>query len=211
MSRKRHRSRRPKDMKKRRILNSVKEEVVQMRALGLTYNDIADKTNLGYGSVEHILRKWSPQNPKRVKAARARAMEEMAEQIGQKTQELLGSITQDSMTHDRVEQFNARGDLVSVQHSGPNAPQLVTAAAIMIDKGLLLQDTAAKLKGEQPVSLGPTDFAQLITSIGERVTRLSEVNADINTGEIQARVIELTSDLDEDTELPADYEVIEEE
>ena len=211
MSKKRHRSRRPKGKKNKRILNSVKENVIQLRAMGTKYNDIADKTNLGYSTVEHICTKWAESNPDRVKLARARAMEELAGRLQEKALEALDNITVDSMTHDRVEQFNAAGQLIGVQHSGPNAPQLATASAILVDKSILANEQAAKLRGEQSDSLGPTDFVNLIESIANRITRLQHVNADLDTGELMSTVIDLKEQVQDQGEIPADFETIEEE
>jgi len=211
MSRKKHRSRRPPGQKKKRILNSVKEEVVQLKAMGLKYNDIADKTNLGYSTIEHICTKWAPNNPDRVKLARARAMEALAERVSEKALLAIESMTPDSMTHDRVEHHNAEGTLIGVSHSGPTGPQLAVMSGILVDKNILLLEKAAKLRGEDQELLNPTDFAALISRIGDRVTRLTEVRADIDTGAIQARIVELSDQIDDDTAVDADFEVIEEE
>ena len=210
MSKHRHRSRRPKGQKKRRILNSVKEEVIQLKAMGLKYNDICDKTNLGYSTVEHIVTKWAPNNPDRVLKARAAAMEALAERVSEKALLAIESMTPDSMTHDRVEQLDKEGNVVSVQHSGPTGPQLAVMAGILVDKQIILTDKASQLRGEGPELLNPTDFAALMASITERVTRLTEVKADFDTGAIQARIIELKEQVQDDQSLEADFEVLEE-
>jgi len=211
MSKYRHRSRRPKDKNKRRILNSVKETCVQLKSMGLTYNEIADKTNLGYSTIYHICNVWAPQNPDRVKQARARALEELAGLVSKKAMEALDHITPDSMTHDRIVQRNANGDITGVQHSGPNSLQLSTQAAILIDKSLVLNDKAGSLRGESPELIGPADFAQLLGSIQDRIKYLTNVKADLVTGELQARIIEFQDKVNTDTEIPADFELLERE
>ena len=207
----RHKSRRPKDKHRKKIPNSTKESVLQLRHMGHTYNQIASKTNLCYQSVEHIITKWAPGNPDRVKKARAKAMEELATRVTDKAIEALDNITKDSMTHDRVEQRDKSGKLIGVQHSGPNAVQLATMYAIMQDKAMGLLDKAAQLRGEGPDTLSPDDFATLLASIESRVTRLSEVKADIDTGQIVARVAELKEVVGDQELIPADYEVLEDE
>ena len=212
MSKKRHRSRRPKGQRHKRILNSVKEEIVQLKAMGMKINDIVDKTNIGYSTVQHICTVWAPNNPDRVKKARAKAFEELAERVTEKAIQALDHITPDSMTHDRVVTKNKDGVVTSVAHSGPNAPQLAVTAGVLIDKGLLLTDKAAVLRGETPDTLDPSNFEALLESIKGRVTRLTEVRADIDTGAINARIIELegAEKPSEDEAVPADFTVVEE-
>ena len=205
----RHKSRRPKTQQKRPILNSVKETAVQLRAMGHTYNEIADKTNISYQSVENILKKWAPNNPERVKKARAKALEELAGELTAKAREALDHITPDSMTHDRVVRRNEAGEIIAVQHSGPNGLQLTTQAGILIDKAMSVQDKAAQLRGENTGTLGPSDFAQLIETINGRINRLTDLKVDFDAGKLQAQVIELADRAQLNESIPADFEVLE--
>jgi hypothetical protein len=138
-------------------------------------------------------------------------MEALAERVSEKALLAIESMTPDSMTHDRIETKDAQGNVVAVQHSGPTGPQLAVMAGILVDKQIILTDKASQLRGEGPELLNPTDFAALMASIAERVTRLSEVKADIDTGAITARIIELKEQIQDDQSIEADFEVLEEE
>jgi hypothetical protein len=191
MSKARHKSRRPKTKRNRRIPTHQKELVVQLREMGHTYNEIANKAKLGYGTVENICTKWAPANPDNVKKARAEAMEQLAAVANEKAKMALDHITPDSLTHDRIVHTDDEGNITGVSHSGPTAMQIATASGILIDKSQKLQDRAAIMRGETPASLGPGTLTALLESIKGKVTRLSQYNADIDTGAIQAHIIEL--------------------
>ena len=206
----RYKSNRPKRKQHTKIPLKTRMDVVQLKAMGLTYNEVAAKTKISYQSVENIVTKWAPQNPDKVKIATAKALEELAGTVTGKAKQALEHITEDSMTHDRIVHTNAQGTVTGVSHSGPNALQLATTAGILIDKAGGLRDKASQLRGENTGTLGPSDFAQLISSIQGRMSRLTEVKADLNTGDLQARITEFETMLDNGEEVPAEYEVLDE-
>ena len=202
MSSEKHRSRRPAKDHHRKIHPSIKETCLQLRAMGHTYNEIAKKTTLGFGTVEYICTKWADAQPEVVKRARARAMEELAARVNEKAVMALNQITPDSLTHDRIEHFDDSGKLVGVSHSGPTGQQIAVAAGILLDKAKVLEDKAAILRGESPTALSPDSFGALLNSINGRVSRLTQLNANIDLSGITARIVEFenmgTPDKNED-------------
>lgn len=201
---KRHKSRRPKTRHRKKLTIAEKEKVLQLRYEGYTYNEIALRTNFGYSTIETICTKWPDTNPENVKAARARAAEALALKMTEKAILALDHITPDSLTHDRIEHYDANGKLTGVSHSGPTGLQNSTTAGILVDKAHAMQDRAAQLRGEAPKSLGPSDFAGLLDSIRGRVSRLTHLNANLDTGAIEARIVEIENN----NAIPADYEVV---
>ena len=191
MSKARHKSRRPKGKRHKRIPIHQKELVIQLKSMGLTYNEVANRAKLGYATCEWICTKWAKDNPDSVKTARAQAMEALAGKLNEKALLALDHITPDSLTHDRIVRRDEDGNVTAVIHSGPTALQSATAAGILLDKSEKAMDKAAIMRGETPDTLGPGSLHALLDSIKGRMTRLTQVNADIDTGAIQAHIIEL--------------------
>lgn len=208
MSHTRHRSKRPKTKHHRRIPPETKELIIQMRAMGMTYNQIADKTCIGYASIENTCTKWAQSNPEPVKAARARALEALAERVNEKAVLALEHITPDSLTHDRVEHYDAEGKLVGVSHSGPTGQQIALTAGILLDKATGLEQKAIAMRGGTPLEYTPDSFAKLLDSISSRVTRLTQINTTADLSGIQARIVEFKNAVP-DHSIPEDYVVVE--
>jgi hypothetical protein len=165
--------------------------------MGMTYNEICDKTTLGYGTVEYICTKWAPANPEPVKIARAKALEALAERVNEKAMLAISHITPDSLTHDRIEHYDKEGKLVGVSHSGPTGQQIALTAGILIDKVKVLEDKAAVLRGETPNDLGPDSFAALLESINGRVHKLTQINANLDLSAITTRIVEFQAAIPE--------------
>jgi len=184
---------------------SKREEIIKLRALGTTYNEIAAKVGCSYQTVEYQLRRAKHEDDV-IKRARAKAYEEMAGQITEKAQQALDKITPDSLTHDRVERRDAEGNLVSVQHSGPTGQQIAVTAGILLDQASKLQDRADRLNDRDiGGDLNPANLRQLVESVGGSIKRLQFLNVDIEgLSSLQDRVAELGDRLE------ADYEVMDE-
>jgi hypothetical protein len=185
----------------------TRETAVMYREMGLTLREIADKTLLGYSTVEKILRD-AKDDPELVKKARARMLDELAAEAMQKAKAALNNITPDSLTHDRVERRNADGELIAVQHSGPTGQQIATTFGILADQSGKIQHRADELRGTAVDTLSPDTVRQLIESIGGRIKRIKLMDIDVDTDALQARVTELGASLGYEEE-EADYEVVE--
>lgn len=215
MSHTRYKSRRPKNKARHKIKPETKELIIQLKAMGLTYNQIVEKTTIGYATCEYIVTKWAPNNPEVVKIARAKALEELASKVNEKAILALEHITPDSLTHDRIVHKDAEGNVTGVSHSGPTGQQIAITAGVLLDKSAALEQKAAQLRGIDQTTLGPSNVTSLLESIKGRVKRLTEINANLDLSQINAKIVEfedagvLLTDSDEDDGyLPADYEVV---
>jgi hypothetical protein len=150
MSKERHKSRRPEHKRHRRIPLETKELCIQLKHMGYKYNDIALRTHLGYSTIENICTEWAMSNPESVKAARAKALEELAGRLTEKAVLAIESITPDSLTHDRIVHKDKDGNITGVSHSGPTGQQIAITAGVLLDKVTALEGKAAVLRGEQP-------------------------------------------------------------
>ncbi len=211
MSKERHKSKRPKHKFHRRIPLETKELCIQYKHMGLTYNQIADKTLLGYSTVENICSVWANNNPDNVKQARARALEELAGKLTEKAVLAIENITPDSLTHDRIVHYDEDGNITSVAHSGPTGQQIAITAGVLLDKVTALEAKASALRGETPLALSPDSFADLLQSVQGRITKLTAINANVDLSQIQARIVELSPDThlvveDEHSVQDAEYE-----
>jgi len=198
MSKERHKSRRPKSKMHRRIPLETKELCIQLKHMGYKYNEIAQKTLLGYSTIEHICNEWALSNPESVKVARAKALEELAGRLTEKAVLALDSITPDSLTHDRIVHKDKDGNITGVSHSGPTGQQIAITAGVLLDKVTALETKAAALRGETPLALSPDSFGALLESIKGRVTKLTAINANADLSGITARIVELTPYGDDD-------------
>lgn len=190
---KRHSRRRKK---RRKLTTRDKMSIVQYREMGHTYNEIADKLQCAFQTVEYTLKTWAKQHPDEVKEARVSALRELAARCNVSALRAIDHITDDSLTHDRVEVRDAEGNITEVKHSGPTGLQIATTAGIMIDKGLKAVELADKL--ESGLAGASEDSIDDVTEIILRVS---------NT----ARKLGVSIDLGDsgDDEVPADYEVLE--
>lgn len=193
MSKERHKSKRPKQKFHRRIPIATKELCVQYKHMGLTYNQIADKTLLGYSTVENICSVWANNNPDSVKQARAKALEELAGKLTEKAVLAIDNITPDSLTHDRIVHYDKEGNVTGVSHSGPTGQQIAITAGVLLDKVTALEAKASALRGETPLALSPDSFAELLKTVQGRITKLTSINANVDLSQIQARIVELSA------------------
>lgn len=211
MSTKRHKSRRPKAHHHKRIPNRIKEEVLQLRAMGHTRNEVAVKTLLGYSSIEYI-EAQAKNDPEMMRKARAGALIALAGRVNEKALLALEKVTEDSLTHDRVEVRDKEGKLVAVNHSGPNGAQIATAVGILVDKSEKLQDRADQLLAGTEGALTPEKIGELLDSVKGRISRLS-LHTDM--GGVQQKLELITKNYDpgddEAEEIDADYEILDDD
>lgn len=212
MSSRRPKSRRRANKKRKPIPIATREEVVMYREMGLKLREICDRTNLGYGTVEYILKK-ARDDDDLIKRARAQALEKASSVALEKAMAALEHITPDSLTHDRVVRTDDDGNITSVQHSGPTGQQIAVTAGVLLDQAAKQQDRAAMLRGKGPEQLSPDNVKQLIASIGGRIKRLQLLDIDIDAESLQARVAQVSSELGMDNESVevADFEEIHED
>lgn len=184
----------------------VKEDIHKLRALGFTYNSIASKLGISYATVEYWLKK-AKNDPDIIKAARAKAYEEMAGEVTEKAREALQHITPDSLTHDRVVHYDEHGNVKSVAHSGPTGQQIALTYGILQDKAAQLLDRADTIRdGGARGALNPADLKALLESAGGSIKRLQMLNVDIDgLSAVEAQFSELSGQID------AEYEVVEDD
>ena len=140
---------------KRNLSNREKMDICQWRDVGLTYNEIANKLQCSYQTVERVITKWAPDNPAMVQKARANALVIMAGQVGEKAQMALRALSEDTLVHDRVEVYNDAGKLVDVRHSGATAIQIANVADRMFIRQQEMLEKATDL--EEDLNRADTD------------------------------------------------------
>lgn len=188
-----------KTLQRKELKVSEKMTVVQMVDMGITHKEIAKSVGCCEQTVGYIIKNWVPKHPDEVRVARASALREYAQRFRGKALEALESVTKDSMTHDRIEVRNAKGEIVAVNHSGPTGMQIMTVAGIAIDKSLKLEETAAQLLGDG--SLGAPDSAESVAALVSSIAKLSgklKIEVDLSsitgTDSVEADYTDITED-----------------
>lgn len=197
---------RPPEKYHRNLSLPVREDIHKLRALGWSYNNIAHELGISYGTVEYHLTK-AKTAPDVIKAARAKAYEQMAGEITEKARGALDKITPDSLTHDRVVQYGPDGEIKSVQHSGPTGQQIAITAGILLDHANKLQDRADFINdGGAQGALNPGDLKALLDSVGGSIKKLQVLNIDIDgLRGMEAQFDTLSQQIE------AEYEIVEDE
>ena len=169
------------------LTDAEKMKIIQLRDIGLPQNEIAHEIGCSRQTVIYTLKNCAPANVESVKKARADVLAEYAGKLMAKATEALDHITPESMTHDRIEVFDEKGELIEVKHSGPTGFQNSNIAGQLINQALKMQDKELELRGER-VESGPSgieDVSKLLESIGKRATSL---NIDIKMDELREEV-----------------------
>lgn len=178
--------------KGQRLTVPEKETILAYRYQGMTYNEIAKLIGCSYEAVEYTVNVWAPKSPEKVKLARAKAAEHVADLATNRAILALDAITEDSLKHDRIEHYNDAGELTSVAHSGPTGLQAATTVGILVDKTEKLRAIGHDLReGRGNTALGPGDMAALLDQIKGRVARISALQVDFDGESVLARANEL--------------------
>jgi len=159
-------------------------DICQWRDVGLTYNEIANRIQCSYQTVEYTLTHWAPKNPDRVKQARANALVIMAGQVGEKAQMALDALTPEMLVHDRVEVRNDMGDLVDVRHSGATGIQVANIADRMMAQQQNLMEKAQEIEEDLAGEGNETSTAEGIAALtAEILAQAKTLNISVDLGE----------------------------
>ena len=170
--------------KRRNLNNREKMDICQWRDVGLTYNEIANRIQCSYQTVEYTLTHWAPKNPDRVKQARANALVIMAGQVGEKAQMALDALTPEMLVHDRVEVRNDMGDLVDVRHSGATGIQVANIADRMMAQQQNLMEKAQEIEEDLAGEGNETSTAEGIAALtAEILAQAKTLNISVDLGE----------------------------
>ena len=211
----------PRGTRQGQPLTDVQREgIIQVYAITGNKRETARQLGVAESTVYKILKDLQ-KTPSTIRNARAQATQDLAGRAHRAAEEILDSIGPADFESGRIVQKDKDGNVTSVKLWGPSLLQKVTSVGILADKTRTLQDLQDLLvqsSGTIDSMPLPADVDQALRQIAVKVKRLRIMDVQFEDKQ-PASLTEVLQDEairqavsetpePEDTEIPAEYTVI---